>query len=216
MTQMTETLGRPDGARRAVIGGIAVIAALAVAGGAVGVHALSGGEATAPAVTASSHDHAHRVGEEIFTEYGVVSVQLVDKSAGVPSKALAGATHYPSYVGGAQMSVQVTLTAKNLITRPTTVSADQFTLLSGKTAVTPRRVAVDTVKLQPEASFDEILSFTVPREGQPLTLAYQETKDASPILVDLGRAAAVAEGQKGTTAAPGADDHAHTTTPLRP
>jgi hypothetical protein len=217
MTPLTETARPPVAARRALTGGIAAVAALVLAGAVVGARTLAGGETGTAAPLAAAHAHPHRVGEDITTGFGVLAVEIVDKSAGTPSRALAGATHYPGYVGAGQMSVEVTLNVRNMLARTTTISSDQFTLLSGKDRIGVRRASVARVKLQPDATFDDILSFTVPRDGRRMSLSFAETPSGAPILVDLGRAAAAADGLKGTTAAPGADDHAaHTLTPARP
>lgn len=211
----------PPGVRRGAVAALMVFAAAAVVGAAMGVRSITGGGAAPTAVVSpatTAHTATHKVGDEIPTGFGWIAVALVDKASGVPSSAVGGNTHFPSFVGADKVQVQVTLDIRNTLPQRHEVRADQFALLSGATRHRPGGATAAGFQIQPDASVGQILSYTVPRNNRPLTLVFTEAPGAPPIKVDLGRAQARVEGAA-PGAVPGDSGHGHpssSSTPGKP
>lgn len=73
------------------------------------------------------------------------------------------------------------------------------------------------MQIQPDAAAGQILSYTLPRNNQRLTLQFTEVPGATPIRVDLGRAQARVEGAgPGGRATPADEGHGHAPQPTTP
>jgi len=145
--------------------------------------------------------------EDIPTSFGVVAVEILEKNAGVSSRALSGSTHFPGRVGPDELQVQATVNIRNALAKPIELRAGQFTILAGTTRYRHARATVERVQLQPDALLDLMVSFVVPRAGEALVLELADPAGTTPIRVDLGRAQALVEDPGG--------DHDHPTTPER-
>jgi hypothetical protein len=209
-----ESLPQPHGVRRTVVAGLIALAAVAVAGGVTGVRSLTGGPvastvATPAAVAASAHQGVHKVGDEIPTGFGWVAAETVQKSSGVTSQSVGGNTHFPSFVGADKVQIQVTLNIRNSLGARHEVRADQFSVLAGKKRYLPGGATAAAMQIQPDASVGQILSYTVPRTNQPLTMEFAETPGADPIKIGLGRSQAMVEGASPGPQGGAAGGHGH-------
>lgn len=191
---------------------IALLTVWVVAGAAVATRRLTSSPAPAKQTLTTASSHAgqlHKPGQDVATSFGVFAVEIVDKTTGITSRALGGATHFPSYTPATQMLVKATLNITNRLATGTDFNADQVTLRSGKARLTPVRVSIPDVHLQPDASVDEIVTFVIPREGQRLTLEFSETDGSTVHKVDLGRATAVNKKPDAAPVPEPATDHTH-------
>jgi hypothetical protein len=220
VTSTTGILSGPSPARRVTVAGLAVLAAVAVAGAVTGVRGLvdgGSGPAAAVAPPASAHAASHKVGDEIPTGFGWIATASVDKSSGVASSAVGGNTHFPSFIGADKVQVQVALDIRNTLEARHEVRADQFSLRSGGKSYLPGGATAAAMQIQPDASAGQILSFTLPRNNKPITLVFSEAPGAPPIRVDLGRAqSSVERGVPGAGKKPSGDGHAHPSAPSTP
>jgi len=208
----TNRLPSPAPARRMLVGAIAAVAVAATAGGIVGVQSLRDqgsvqGIARAPVAGAVNPIHT-----DVETSFGLFAVDGIDKTAGLTSRSLAGATHSPTHVPADQMLVAVNMDIRNRRNEPVRLLHTQFRVRSGATLIPPRDARVRTMELQPRAGVDQIITYMVPRNGRRLTLEFADRPGSHPLLVDLGRASARVEGAPDAT--PGTHDH--TATPGTP
>jgi len=150
---------------------LATVVALAVAGGVVAAGTLTRG-----------HD-----------DDGAAAVAVLDvkKVNGLAPQALAGMTHFPSYVSPDKMRVQVAVELRNRHGDPLTYAPGQFRLRVGHHGAAVRVVGstLDHGTLAPNASIDGTLSFVArrtKRHTDKLWLEYRESESAAPVRIDLG------------------------------
>ena len=184
---------RSSGGNRRLSVVLAVVAGWALVGAGYAVKSLTRSGATPTVGVLSARQdatHAHALNEDIPTSFGVFAVEIVDKTAGIPPKAIGGATHFPSYTSASTVLVQATLNITNLKDHPVTFSADQVKLISGGKRIDPSRASVGTVRLLPHASIDTVVGFAVPRGGQHLELRFADAPAHATYRVNLGTAKA--------------------------
>jgi len=196
----SDAVGRPSGPSRSFLALAGAVALVAVGGGVLGVRALTSSPQTAdqPAAVKASFGAKHQIHEDVLTSFGVIAVEILEKNAGVSAKAIASSTHFPSYVGPGQLQVQATINMRNALARPVTLNAGQFVVAAGAKRYAHSHATVERVQLQPDALLDQIVTFTVPRKGEPLVLEFADPASKSPIRIDLGRATARVTDPGGT------------------
>jgi hypothetical protein len=182
--------------RGAVLAGayalVGFVGLLTFVGAFVALGTLRGG-----AAATQSHQHVAAprnddIGRSRSTSFGAVSVESVKKVKGLTQKAIAGMTHFPSYVPPDKMQVQVVFELTN--TKSTTVdySPRQFRLRLGSGApISLTRATFADGTLQPSASIDGQLSFIAPRRSrgtEHLWLEFKDPQRTAPIRMDLGLA----------------------------
>lgn len=171
---------------RVVILVVAVAALAALIGGVVAAGLIRGDSKKVEIPVRQSY----AVGSVIPTSFGAVSIDGVERQAGLGAKALAGATHgIGGYVAPSQLQLEVSTTIKNLTDGVQPYAADQFDVMIGgaRRPVLVRSATVTSGTLQPGAAIEATLVFVVPRNGKRLTLRYHDAARAAPFLVDLGK-----------------------------
>ena len=166
---------------------VAVAAVTALVGGAVAAGLISGGS---PKKAEIPVRQSYAVGSVIPTSFGAVSIDGVERQAGLGARALAGATHgIGGYVRPSELQLEVSTTIKNLTDGVQPYAADQFDVMVGsaKQPVRVRSATVTSGTLQPGAAIEATLVFVVPRNGRRLTLRYHDAARAAPFLIDLGK-----------------------------
>jgi hypothetical protein len=168
---------------------VALVGAFALAGAALaaGIAFSSADHAAAPAAAPSAADD---LGRELRTSFGVLAVVSLQQTPGLSAKALAGLTHFPSYVPPSRMQVRVSLQLSNVLDHPVRYSVSQFRLRVGDGApIAPSGASIPSGTLQPSAAVDQTLSFIVPRNerrGAHLILEFRERGGEPPLVVELG------------------------------
>jgi hypothetical protein len=154
---------------------------LALAGAALSARLLTAG--TAGAV------HQHGAAGSVPASFGSLAVAEVRTLPGLTAKALAGVTHYPSYLPPTSMRVQVTVVLANALGRPVPYAPEQFRLWAGLRRTTRASGgSTPATALQPRASLEAQLEFVVPRGGSRLWLEYGDPGRPRATVIDLGRA----------------------------
>jgi hypothetical protein len=170
---------------------VAFVGAFALAGAvlAAGIAFTGADHAEAPVAASSSADD---LGRELRTSFGVLAVVSVQQTPGLPSNALGGFTHFPSYVPPNEMQVRVSLQLSSVLDQPVRYSARQFRLRVGDgPPIEPSGASIGSGTLQPSAAVDQTLSFIVPRNdrrGAHLILEFRDSPGEPPIVVRLGTA----------------------------
>jgi hypothetical protein len=181
----------------AVVAFPALVLALAAIGAILGAGLLQGqGSHTAPVPKVPKGGFA--VGDAVFTSFGAVAVEAVDKENGPTAKELSGVTHgIQGLVPPSKTQVEAHTTITNLTKRPVEYSPAQFSLLVGSKDARPLPLTTASVKpgvLQPSASIDVRVTFVVPRKGQKLWVQFKDPGRAKPFLIDLGRVTKTPQG----------------------
>jgi hypothetical protein len=131
------------------------------------------------------------IGDSVFTSFGAVAIESVEKKGGPTAKALSGVTHgVQNLIPPNKMQVQAFATMTNLTARTARYSPSMFTIVRGSKDAKPQGVFTASVKpgvLQPNAAIDMRLSFVVPRKGEKLWVRFQDPARAKPFFIDLGR-----------------------------
>jgi hypothetical protein len=197
---------------RGIIAITAAIAAIALAGAAMGIVKLqsSGGAGKAiPGLTAAPSGGAFGLGEAAPTSFGVVAITHVERIAGLTAKQVNGVTHVQDFVSSDQMTVNLAFTVTSNRTKETaTFDATRFSLrLPGGREIVPTRSSVGPLTLQPDASVTGRVSFVAPRTTKALQVAYRGTPASAPVVIALGSGAAVREDDAPSTAP--SDDKGH-------
>lgn len=182
----------------AVLAFPALVVALALVGVivATGVLGGHGGSAAAPAPTPKKGGFA--VGDSVFTSFGAVAVEAIDKTNGPTAKELSGVTHgIQGLIPPNKTQVETFTTMTNLTQRAVEYSPAQFSLLVGSKRAKPLPLKTASIKpgvLQPNAAIDARLTFVVPRKGQKLWIRFKDPARATPVLIDLGRTSKTPQG----------------------
>jgi hypothetical protein len=197
---------------RGIIAITAAIAAIALAGAAMGIARLQSsgavGEASA-GLTAGPPGGVFGLGEAAPTSFGVVAITHVERIAGLTAKQVNGVTHVQDFVSGRQMTVNLAFTVTSRRTKETaTFDATRFSLrLPGGREIVPTRSSVGPLTLQPDASVTGRVSFVAPRTAKALRVTYRETHGTAPVVIALGSGTAVRENDAPATAP--SDDKGH-------
>jgi hypothetical protein len=138
------------------------------------------------------------VGDSVYTSFGAVAVEAVQKRHGLSAKDLSGMTHgIKNYVGPDQVQVQAFATMTNLTGRPVRYDPRWFSLAVGRKdakAQSPSGASVKAGTLQPNAAIDLRLTFIVPRKGQHLWVRFRDPARSTPFSIDLGRITKTPQG----------------------
>jgi len=150
---------------------LALVLALAVLGAVLAANVIGiggGGEPSAPVQV--QPDNGFAVGDSVYTSFGAVAVEAVEKNKGLGPKDLSGVTHgIQNLVPPDKVQVQAFATMTNLNSELVEYSPAQFSLLVGSKRAKPLPLTSASIKpgvLQPNAAIDVRLSFVVPRKGQ--------------------------------------------------
>jgi hypothetical protein len=186
-------LPRPLAAFLALVVILAAVGAY-LAAGLVG----GGGHAQAPAPRQVQPDNGFAVGDSVYTSFGAVAVEAVEKNKGLTPKQLSGVTHgIQGLVPPNKVQVQAFTTMTNLTGDLVQYSPAQFSLLVGSKKAKPLALTSASVKpgvLQPNAAIDLRLSFVVPRKGQKLWVRFKDPARKAPYLIDLGEVSTTPQG----------------------
>jgi hypothetical protein len=151
-------------------------------------------------------DNGFAVGDSVYTSFGAVAVEAVEKNRGLTPKELSGVTHgIQGLIPRDKVQVQAFATMTNLTGGLVQYSPAQFSLLVGSKTAKPLPLTTASVKpgvLQPNAAIDVRLSFVVPRKGQKLWVRFKDPARKAPYLIDLGRVTTTPQG-------PLANSHTH-------
>lgn len=132
--------------------------------------------------------HQHGAAGAVRASFGSLTVADLRTLPGLTSKALAGVTHFPSYVPPTAMRVQVAVVLRNTLDRPVRYAPEQFRVHAGRTPATrPGGGSTPATALEPRASLEVRLEFVVPRGGSRLRLEFRDPGRLRPIVIDLGR-----------------------------
>ena len=154
---------------------------------------LGGGDSPGGAVASAGAPGPQKPGgsygiaSDVRTSFGSMVVGSAQALTGLTSKDLAGATHgIAGYVAPDQVQVQVTVEMTNRLRVPIKYSPSQFTLVPATGApIEVRAASIKPSKLYPDAAVDATLVFVAPRDGQKLSLAFQDYERPTPFIVDL-------------------------------
>ena len=186
-------------ARRAVpaplIALFALVLILAAAGAYLAAGVVGSGSGSDPVTAAVKKQKeptgGWSIGDSVYTSFGAVAVEAVEKGAGLSAKDLSGVTHgIKNLVPPNKVQVQATVTLTNLLNERTVdYSPTQFRLLVGKKRkpVKDVRASFRPGTLQPNASISGQVKFIAPRTGSRLWIEFTDPKRAKPMLIDLGR-----------------------------
>jgi hypothetical protein len=187
---------------------MALVLTLAALGAYLASGVIGTGDGTKTASVQRPRADGFAVGDSVFTSFGAVAIETVEKNKGLTAKDLSGAVHgIQGLVPGNRAQVQLFATMTNLTGKTVDYSPAQWAVLVGSQRAKPLRLTSASVKpgtLQPNAAIDMRLSFVVPRKGQKLWARFQDPARAQPFLIDLGR---VSKTGKGAIA----NLHTHTT-----
>jgi hypothetical protein len=146
------------------------------------------------------------VGDSVYTSFGAVAVEAVQKHHGLSAKDLSGMTHgIKNFVGADKVQVQTFATMTNLTGKPVHYDPRWFSLAVGRKdgkTQGPFGASVKAGTLQPNAAIDVRLTFVVPRKGQHLWVRFRDPARATPFSIDLGRVTKTRQG-------PLANQHVH-------
>jgi hypothetical protein len=159
------------------------------------VLALAGAVFSARLVTSSTaaavdQHGAHQPGAagSVRASFGSLAVTDMRTLPGLTSRALAGVTHFPSYVPPTAMRVQVPVVLTNALDGPVRYDPEQFRLRAGSRTTRASGGSTLATGLEPGASLEVRLEFVVPRGGSRLRLEFRDPGRLRPIVIDLGRA----------------------------
>jgi hypothetical protein len=182
---------------------LALVISLAAVGAylAAGVVAPNDGQTTAPVPV--QPDNGFAVGDSVYTSFGAVAVEAVEKNKGLKPKDLSGVTHgIQGLVPPNKVQVQAFATMTNLNAGLVQYSPAQFSLLLGSKDAKPLPLSHASVKpgtLQPNAAIDMRLSFIVPGKGQKMWVRFKDPARKKPYLIDLGRVTKTVQGPLANT-----------------
>jgi hypothetical protein len=191
-------LPRPLAAFLALVITLAAVGAY-VAAGVLGV----GDDGTTSAPVQVQPDNGFAVGDSVYTSFGAVAVEAVEKNKGLKPKDLSGVTHgIQGLVPPNKVQVQAFATMTNLNPGLVQYSPAQFSLLLGSKTAKPLPLSHASVKpgvLQPNAAIDMRLSFIVPGKGQKMWVRFKDPARSKPYLIDLGRVTKTKQGPLANT-----------------
>jgi hypothetical protein len=166
-----------------VVVALALVLALA---GAV----LSARLVTAPTAVAFDQHGAHQHGAagSVRASFGSLAVADVQTLPGLTARAVAGVTHFPSYVPETAMQVRVVVVLTNALDGPVRYDPQQFRLRAGSRTTRASGGSTLATAVEPRASLEARLEFVVPRGGSRLRLEFRDPGRLRPIVIDLGRA----------------------------
>src|SRR3954451_9559471 len=182
---------------RALIAFLALVLTLAALGAylAAGLFARGDGHATPRQAQPKS---GFAVGDSVFTSFGAVAIEAVEKVAGPTASQLTGVTHgINGLIPPNKVQLGAFATMTNLTGRTVQYSPAQFSLLVGSKDAKPQPLTSASVKpgvLQPNASIDIRLPFVVPRKGQRMGVRFKDPARDKPFLIDLGRTSKTPQG----------------------
>src|SRR3954454_946924 len=138
------------------------------------------------------------VGDSVYTSFGAVAVEAVQKRHGLSAKDLSGMTHgIKNYVGPDKVQVQAFATMTNLTGKPVHYDPRWFSLAVGRKDASSEGhsgASVQAGSLQPNAAIDLRLTFVVPRKGQHLWVRFRDPARSTPFSIDLGRITKTPQG----------------------
>jgi hypothetical protein len=132
--------------------------------------------------------HQHGTATSVRASFGSLAIADVRTLPGLSARALAGVTHFPSYVPPTAMLVQLAVVLTNELDRSVRYVPDQFRLRAGSRTRRTSGGSTPATGLKPHASLDVRLDFVVPRAGSRLQLEFRDPRRRRPIVIDLGRA----------------------------
>lgn len=176
---------------------LAFVLALTALGAFLAAGVLRGeGHASAPVQREPKAGFA--VGDSVYTSFGAIAVEAVQKRHGLSAKDLSGMTHgIKNYVGPDKVQVQAFTTMTNLTGKPVHYDPRWFSLAVGRKDARPQGLFGSSVKagtLQPNAAIDLRLTFVVPRKGQHLWVRFRDPARDTPFSIDLGRVTKTPQG----------------------
>jgi hypothetical protein len=189
---------------RPLVGFLALIVTLAAVGAYLAAGVVGGDGHDAPSVPKQVQpDNGFALGDSVYTSFGAVAVEAVEKNKGLTPKDLSGVTHgIQGLVGPDKVQVQAFATMTNLNAGLVQYSPAQFSLLVGSKTAKPLALTSASVKpgvLQPNAAIDMRLSFVLPAKGQKLWVRFKDPARSKPYLIDLGRVTKTKQGPLANT-----------------
>jgi hypothetical protein len=183
---------------------LALVITLAAAGAYLAAGVVAGnGHVTTTAARQVQPDSGFAVGDSVYTSFGAVAVETVEKNTGLKPKDLSGVTHgIQDLVPPNKVQVQAFATMTNLTDGVVKYSPAQFSLLIGRKdakPLPPRSASVKPGSLQPNAAIDMRLTFVVPGKGQKLWVRFKDPARSTPYLIDLGRVTKTPQGPLANT-----------------
>jgi hypothetical protein len=192
------TLPRHD-APRPLIALFAAALTLAVVGAYLASGVFAGGDGHTAAQTKQPEPKSgFAVGDSVFTSFGAVAIETVEKNKGLTAKNLSGAVHgIQNLVPRGKTQLQLFSTMTNLTGKTVEYSPAQWSLLVGSKDAKPLPLVRASIKpgvLQPSAAIDARLTFVVPSNGQQLWARFKDPARDKPFLIDLGRVSKTGKG----------------------
>ena len=183
---------------------LTLILALAAVGAYLAAGLVSGGGHDTPTVARQIQpNNGFAVGDSVYTSFGAVAVEAVEKNKGLAAKDLSGVTHgIQGLVPAGKVQIQAFATMTNLDSSLVDYSPAQFSLLVGSKTAKPTPLTSASIKpgtLQPNAAIDVRLSFVVPGKGQKMWVRFKDPARKQPYLIDLGRITKTAQGPLANT-----------------
>jgi hypothetical protein len=150
---------------------------------------LSARLVTAPTAAVVHRHGAHRDGTapSVRASFGSLSVVDVRTLPGLTPRALAGVTHFPSYLSQTAMRVQTVVVLTNALDSLARYDPQRFRLRAGSRTTRASGGSTPATVVQPGASLEARLEFVVPRSGSRLWLEFRDPARLPPIVIDLGR-----------------------------
>ena len=182
---------------------LALIVTLAAVGAYLAAGVVGGNGHDAPVPRQVQPDNGFAVGDSVYTSFGAVAVEAVEKNKGLTPKDLSGVTHgIAGLVPPGKVQVQAFATMTNLDAGLVDYSPAQFSLLVGSKTAKPTPLTSASIKpgtLQPNAAIDMRLSFVVPGKGQKMWVRFKDPARSKPYLIDLGRITKTPQGPLANT-----------------
>jgi hypothetical protein len=182
-TAPTASIGIAAPAPRILLAAVAVVGALALAGGALAMTVF----------TAADDDggggHPPAIGDPIETGFGTMTVVGVERLGGLTGQDLGGMTHgVEGLVRSGDARVAVSVMLVNRGDRPVRFEPGQFRLLveGASDPVVPSASTVRPMALAPGASVEASVSFVVPQTGGAISIRYADPA-GPPVTVPAGR-----------------------------
>jgi hypothetical protein len=187
--------------RRPTTAPLAGLLALVVALAALGAFLAAGvlrGDSGPSAPVQREPKAGFAVGDSVYTSFGAIAVEAVQKRHGLSAKDLSGMTHgIKNYVGPDKVQVQAFATMTNLTGKPVHYDPRWFSLAVGRKDAAsqgPSGASVKAGTLQPNAAIDLRLTFIVPRKGQRLWVRFRDPARDTPFSIELGRVTKTPQG----------------------
>jgi len=192
----TDTLARTP-STAPLVGLLVCVLALTALGAFLAAGVLRG-DGHASALVQREPKAGFAVGDSVYTSFGAVAVEAVQKHHGLSAKDLSGMTHgIKNYVGPDKVQVQAFATMTNLTGKPVHYDPRWFSLAVGRKDAKSQGPFGSSVKagtLQPNAAIDLRLTFIVPRKGQQLWVHFRDPARDKPFSIDLGRVTKTPQG----------------------